>query len=43
MSGITEPEAWIALVTLTVLGADNIVFLPVLTSKLPEHEWSSST
>lgn len=38
MSWIYEPEAWIALLTLTaleiVLGIDNIVFISVLTSKL---------
>jgi predicted tellurium resistance membrane protein TerC len=42
MSWMTEPEAWIALVTLTaleiVLGVDNIVFISVLTSKLPAHQ-----
>lgn len=42
MNWIAEPEAWIALVTLTaleiVLGIDNIVFISVLTGKLPEHQ-----
>jgi predicted tellurium resistance membrane protein TerC len=37
-----EPEAWIALVTLTaleiVLGIDNIVFISLLTGKLPQHQ-----
>jgi len=37
---LTDPEAWIALVTLTaleiVLGIDNIVFIAVLTDRLPE-------
>ncbi len=38
----TNPEAWIALATLTlleiVLGIDNIVFISVLSGKLPEDE-----
>ena len=36
------PSAWIALLTLTfleiVLGIDNIVFLSIMSSKLPEHQ-----
>jgi predicted tellurium resistance membrane protein TerC len=40
MSWITSPEAWIALLTLTVLeivlGIDNIVFISILAGKLPE-------
>ena len=36
------PSAWIALVTLTfleiVLGVDNIVFLSIMSSKLPAHQ-----
>ena len=39
MDLLTSPEAWIALVTLTVLeivlGIDNIVFISVLSAKLP--------
>ena len=39
---INDPQAWIALVTLTVLeivlGVDNIIFISILTGKLPEHE-----
>jgi predicted tellurium resistance membrane protein TerC len=39
MEWITNPEVWIALVTLTVLeivlGIDNIVFISILTGKLP--------
>ena len=39
MDWITNPEIWIALVTLTsleiVLGIDNIVFISILASKLP--------
>jgi len=42
MEWITEPQAWIALVTLTaleiVLGIDNIVFISVLTGRLPEDQ-----
>jgi predicted tellurium resistance membrane protein TerC len=42
MEWITSPEAWIALVTLTVLeivlGIDNIIFISILTGKLPEHQ-----
>ncbi len=39
MEWITNPEIWISLVTLTlleiVLGVDNIVFISILSSKLP--------
>jgi predicted tellurium resistance membrane protein TerC len=39
MDWITNPEAWIALATLTVLeivlGIDNVVFISILASKLP--------
>ena len=42
MEWITNPEAWIALLTLTVLeivlGIDNIVFISVLSGKLPDSE-----
>ncbi len=42
MEWITQPEAWIALVTLTileiVLGIDNIVFISIITGKLPEDQ-----
>lgn len=38
---IVSPEAWIALVTLValeiVLGIDNIIFISILVSRLPEH------
>jgi predicted tellurium resistance membrane protein TerC len=41
MEWITSPEAWIALVTLTVLeivlGIDNIIFISILSGKLPAH------
>jgi predicted tellurium resistance membrane protein TerC len=39
MEWITEPQAWIALATLTaleiVLGIDNIIFISILVSRLP--------
>lgn len=39
---IVEPQAWVALVTLTaleiVLGIDNIVFISILVGRLPEHQ-----
>jgi predicted tellurium resistance membrane protein TerC len=39
---LTNPEAWIALVTLTaleiVLGIDNVIFISILAGKLPPHE-----
>jgi predicted tellurium resistance membrane protein TerC len=39
MSSLTQPEIWIALLTLTtleiVLGIDNIVFISILSGKLP--------
>ena len=39
---LTDANAWAALVTLTVmevvLGIDNLVFISVLVSRLPEHE-----
>ena len=42
MEWITSPEIWIALITLTaleiVLGIDNIIFISILTGKLPEHQ-----
>lgn len=42
MEWIASPEVWIALVTLTaleiVLGIDNIIFISILTNKLPEHQ-----
>jgi predicted tellurium resistance membrane protein TerC len=40
MGWVTNPEIWIALVTLSalevVLGVDNIIFISVLASKLPK-------
>ncbi len=42
MSWITDPQAWIALATLTgleiVLGIDNIIFISILVGKLPERK-----
>jgi predicted tellurium resistance membrane protein TerC len=42
MDWLTNPEIWIALVTLTaleiVLGIDNIIFLSILAAKLPAHQ-----
>jgi predicted tellurium resistance membrane protein TerC len=42
MGWITDPQNWIALATLTgleiVLGIDNIIFISILVSKLPEHK-----
>ena len=39
---ISSPEAWIALTTLTaleiVLGIDNIIFISILVSRLPDHQ-----
>lgn len=41
-SWVSSPEAWIAMLTLTVmeivLGIDNIVFISILVDKLPESE-----
>jgi predicted tellurium resistance membrane protein TerC len=42
MSWLTSPEAWIALLTLTaleiVLGIDNIIFISILSGKLPAEK-----
>ncbi len=42
MEWLTQPEAWIALATLTaleiVLGIDNIVFISILVSRLPDNQ-----
>src|SRR5512136_2017336 len=44
MGWITDPQTWIALATLTgleiVLGIDNVIFISILVSKLPEHKQS---
>ena len=46
MELITNPNAWIALLTLTfleiILGIDNIVFLSIVSGKLPEKEQPKS-
>ncbi|TAJ40374.1 MAG: TerC family protein, partial [Reyranella sp.] len=37
-----DPHAWAALATLivmeVVLGIDNLIFISILTNKLPEHQ-----
>jgi predicted tellurium resistance membrane protein TerC len=42
MEWITDPQSWIALITLTaleiVLGIDNIIFISILSDKLPEDQ-----
>ncbi|MCB9759794.1 MAG: TerC family protein [Alphaproteobacteria bacterium] len=42
MDWLTNPEAWLALATLTaleiVLGIDNIIFISILTGRLPEEQ-----
>jgi predicted tellurium resistance membrane protein TerC len=42
MEWLTDPNAWIALATLTaleiVLGIDNIIFISILVGRLPEHQ-----
>lgn len=42
MEWLSDPTIWTALVTLTlleiVLGIDNIIFISILTGKLPEHQ-----
>jgi len=42
LSLLTSPEAWIALATLlvmeVVLGIDNLIFISILTNRLPEHQ-----
>ena len=39
---LANPEVWVAFLTLTlleiVLGIDNIVFISILTGRLPEHQ-----
>jgi predicted tellurium resistance membrane protein TerC len=41
LSWINDPEAWVTLLTLTileiVLGIDNIIFLTILVAKVPQH------
>ena len=42
LTWISDPNAWVALGTLTVLeivlGIDNIIFIAVLAEKLPENQ-----
>src|SRR5258707_9065529 len=42
MELLTSPEAWAALLTLTaleiVLGIDNVIFLSVIVSRIPERQ-----
>ncbi len=42
MEWLSDPQAWLALVTLTVLeivlGIDNIIFITILVSRLPESQ-----
>jgi len=42
MEWLSDPNAWIGLLTLTVLelvlGIDNIVFISILSGKLPGHQ-----
>jgi predicted tellurium resistance membrane protein TerC len=42
MSWLTDPQAWIALATLTaleiVLGVDNVIFISILVGKLPAEQ-----
>ena len=42
MAWISDPQAWVALLTLTaleiVLGIDNIIFISILAGKLPEGQ-----
>ncbi|HEX9003453.1 MAG TPA: TerC family protein, partial [Blastocatellia bacterium] len=42
MDWLTDPQAWIALLTLTsleiVLGIDNIIFISILAGKLPGEQ-----
>ena len=46
MEWLTNPEIWIALVTLTfleiVLGVDNVIFISILAGKLPRDQQASA-
>jgi predicted tellurium resistance membrane protein TerC len=46
MEILLQPEAWIALLTLTfleiVLGIDNIIFISIVANKLPQHQQSKA-
>lgn len=43
---LSDPAAWLALVTLialeVVLGIDNLIFIAILSNKLPEHQQSKA-
>ena len=42
MEWLSDPSAWVSLVTLTflevVLGIDNLVFIAILANRLPQHQ-----
>ena len=46
MEWLSDPQAWLALVTLTVLeivlGVDNVIFIAILAGKLPQAEQSKA-
>src|SRR5919109_416280 len=46
MDWITQPETWIAFITLValelVLGVDNVIFISILASKLPQDQQQSA-
>ena len=46
MEWVSQPEAWVALASLTileiVLGIDNIVFISILTGRLPRERQASA-
>src|SRR5690606_41356199 len=43
---LSDPHAWISLVTLSVLeivlGIDNIIFLSIVSARLPEHQQATA-
>lgn len=45
MAWVSDPTAWLGLATLVVieivLGIDNLVFIAILTAKLPEDQTNS--
>ena len=47
MEILTNPDAWIALLTLTfleiILGIDNIIFISIVTGKLPVEKRKRAT
>ncbi len=46
MALVTDPAAWLALLTLialeVILGVDNLIFIAILSNKLPEHQQSKA-